>query len=86
MEIDEGCGENANRTNPRLILNASLRGEHFAYQCSRCGQLFRLPEDRSPKDGAIELWAAFKEHVEEEHREGPPSTPESGDDSGAKTS
>jgi len=55
---------------PQLVVAGPVRnGEHFFYECSRCGQRFILPEDRDPKDGAAELLAAFKEHVGEEHSE-----------------
>ena len=53
---------------PHLIM-AGGKGEPTAYHCSLCGQLFLLPDDRSPKEAAAELWAAFQEHVGEEHAE-----------------
>ncbi len=52
---------------PRLVVTAGAKGEPLAYQCSRCGQLFLLPEDRDPKDAAVELRAAFQDHLGEEH-------------------
>jgi hypothetical protein len=53
---------------PRLVMTGD-KGEPMAYRCSLCGQLFVLPDDRSPKDAAAELLAAFQEHVGEEHAE-----------------
>ncbi len=54
---------------PHLVVTSWIQGEPMSYQCSRCSQIFLLPEDRSPKDGAAELLAAFQEHVGEEHAE-----------------
>jgi len=51
---------------PQLVMTGA-KGEPMAYHCSLCGQLFLLPDDRSPKDAAAELFAAFQEHVGEEH-------------------
>jgi hypothetical protein len=51
---------------PHLKMTGA-EGEPMAYHCSLCGQLFLLPDDRSPKDAAAELLAAFQEHVGEEH-------------------
>jgi hypothetical protein len=53
---------------PQLVMTGD-KGEPMAYHCSVCGQLFLLPDDRSPKDAAAELLAAFQEHVGEEHAE-----------------
>ncbi len=53
---------------PRLVMTRS-KDEPMTYQCSLCGQLFILPDDRSPKDAAAELLAAFQDHVGEEHAE-----------------
>jgi hypothetical protein len=47
---------------PHLII-AGGKGEPTAYHCSL------RPDDRSPKEAAAELWAAFQEHVGEEHAE-----------------
>jgi hypothetical protein len=52
---------------PRIILSMWLRGEPFCYTCSLCGRAFILPEDRNPTEGLKEVWAAFHEHVSEEH-------------------
>jgi hypothetical protein len=52
---------------PRLVISSYDAGEPMAYQCSLCGQTFILPEDRTPKEGMTELWATFKEHVQERH-------------------
>jgi hypothetical protein len=51
---------------PRLVINAA-KGEPTDYWCSLCGQHFIPPEDRSAREAAIELLAAFHEHAEEEH-------------------
>ena len=53
---------------PRLVMTGA-KGEPMAYECSLCGQLFLLPGDRSPKEAAAELMAAFQEHVQAEHAE-----------------
>lgn len=78
--IDEGFGGDAMGQEPRLVLTCWVRGEPFFYKCARCGQAFLLPEDRTPKEGALEVWAAFKEHVQQEHPEDAESTKGSGDD------
>jgi hypothetical protein len=52
---------------PRLVEATWVTGEPFAYLCSRCRQVFLLPEDPDPKNAAIELLAAFQEHLGEEH-------------------
>lgn len=54
---------------PHLVVGGWARGEPFTYKCSACGQPFLIPEDRTPKEGMSELWAAFKEHVHQEHLE-----------------
>ena len=51
----------------RLMVTAWAKNEPLAYQCSRCDQIFLLPEDRDPKDAVIELRAAFQDHLGEEH-------------------
>ena len=51
---------------PRLVMTGG-KDEPMTYRCSLCGQLFILPDDRSPKDAAAELLAAFRGHVAEEH-------------------
>lgn len=52
---------------PRLVVTEWVKGEPVAYKCSLCGQLFLLPDDRTPKEAAAELVAAFHEHLGEEH-------------------
>jgi hypothetical protein len=52
---------------PRLEVTEWVRGEPVAYKCSRCGQIFLLPDDQSPKEAAAELLAAFHDHVGEVH-------------------
>jgi hypothetical protein len=54
---------------PQLVADASVRGEAIVYRCSACAQILLLPKDRTPKDAAAELWAAFNEHVQEKHPE-----------------
>jgi hypothetical protein len=54
---------------PHLVVTSWVKGEPMSYECSRCGQAFVLPEDRSPRDAAAELVAAFRDHVGEEHAE-----------------
>ncbi len=39
------------------------KGEPMTYECSLCGQLFLVPDERSVEDAAAELLAAFEEHV-----------------------
>ncbi len=55
---------------PQLIMTRWVKGEAMAYECSLCGQTFLLPEDRPPKEGVAEVWAAFNDHVRREHPEG----------------
>jgi len=54
---------------PHLVMAKWAKGEPVGYQCSQCGQMFLLPEDRNPKDGAVKLLAAFQDHVREVHAE-----------------
>ena len=54
---------------PCLVISEAVAGHPILYQCSLCGQKFALPEDRSPKEGASELLAAFRDHLREEHAE-----------------
>ena len=54
---------------PHLVVTSWVKGEPISYGCSRCGQIFLVPEDRSPKDAAAELLAAFRDHVGEVHAE-----------------
>lgn len=56
----------AAKDKPRLAMTGS-KDKAMTYCCSLCGQLFILPDDRSPKDAAAEVLAAFQEHVAEEH-------------------
>jgi hypothetical protein len=70
MRIDQGCGNNAEGEQPRLVMTRWAKGVPLAYKCSRCEQTFILPEDQTPKEGVVELWAAFTEHVHEEHSAG----------------
>lgn len=59
----------ATQGKPRLVMTGWAKGEPMAYECSRCGQVFLLPEDRRPRDAVAELWAAFNDHVREVHAE-----------------
>jgi hypothetical protein len=52
---------------PRLMVTEWVRGEPVGYKCSLCGQIFLLPDDRSPKEASAELLTAFHEHVGEVH-------------------
>ena len=85
MPIDKNSDHDARGQEPGLILTSWVKGEAFAYECSRCGQLFLLPEDRTPKEGAAELLAAFREHVSAEHREIAERTTGSGDEGSGRT-
>jgi hypothetical protein len=51
------------------VLTDWVKGEPLAYKCSLCGQVFLLPDDRNPKEGVAELWAAFRDHVQAQHPE-----------------
>jgi len=55
---------------PQLVVSPWIRCGPYIYECSLCGRKFMLPEDRSPKKAAAELWAAFNEHVHQAHAEG----------------
>lgn len=55
---------------PQLQLKPWIKGEPLSYKCSLCSHTFILPEDRTPKEGMAEVWAAFNEHVREEHTKG----------------
>jgi hypothetical protein len=39
------------------------------YECSLCGLIFRLADNRTAKEAMAVLWAAFKDHVRETHLE-----------------
>jgi len=54
---------------PQLILYDLDTVEPLTYRCSTCGQMFLLPEDRTPKEAVAEMWIAFKDHVRESHPE-----------------
>jgi hypothetical protein len=54
---------------PHLVVTIRVEGEPMSYGCSRCGQIFLLPEDRIPRDAAAELLAVFHDHVGEVHAE-----------------
>jgi hypothetical protein len=53
----------------QLVLTDWSKGKPLVYICSLCGHTFTLAEHRSPKEGMAELWAAFNDHVREEHTE-----------------
>lgn len=77
--IEEGFGHDVRGEKPHLVMDCWVRGEPLAYKCSRCGLPFLLPEDRTPREGASELWAAFKQHIQKEHPEDAEDTKGSGD-------
>jgi hypothetical protein len=52
---------------PRLVVTEWVKGEPVTYKCSQCSQIFILPDDRTPKEAAAELLAAFHEHLGEVH-------------------
>jgi hypothetical protein len=52
---------------PRVVVTQWVKGQPITYQCSACGQIFILPDDRSPKEAAAELQAAFRQHLGEVH-------------------
>ena len=51
----------------QLVLKRSVQRELLSYECSLCGQVFPLAEDRTAKQMMQELHAAFQEHVRREH-------------------
>jgi hypothetical protein len=51
----------------QLIVSVAAKGEHIEYQCSLCGLIFRLADNRTAKEAMAALWAAFKDHVQEAH-------------------
>jgi len=52
---------------PRLVVTQWVKGQAITYQCSACGQIFILPDDRTSMEAAAELQAAFHEHIGEVH-------------------
>ena len=52
---------------PRIVLTPWIKGQPLSYKCSECSYNFIFPEDRTPREGMAEIWAAFNEHVREEH-------------------
>ncbi len=64
---------------PQLVADASVRGEPIIYRCSACAQILLLPKDRTPKDAAAELLAAFNQHVQKKHSDGNRAGPRAGD-------
>ena len=54
---------------PKLVPSRETRDHPFCYRCSICNQGFLPPEDRSPKEAMAEVWAAFTEHIQDEHME-----------------
>lgn len=57
---------------PQLITSASGKGEPINYVCSRCGQIFPLADERSPKEAVAILYSRFKNHIEQEHSDASP--------------
>jgi hypothetical protein len=54
---------------PHLTIAPWVKGHPIVYKCSLCEQIFVLPEDRAPMEGAAEVWAAFRDHLKEKHPE-----------------
>jgi hypothetical protein len=80
MQLDDGTRNGAKGAMPRLVLTPWVKEVPFDFVCSQCGQTFAFPEDRTPKEGAAVLWAAFRVHVLEKHREAAESAKGTGDD------
>lgn len=59
----------AMREKAQLIVDVPVRGEPTVYQCSLCGQVFPLSEERTPKQAMAEARAAFQEHIWQSHPE-----------------
>jgi hypothetical protein len=53
----------------QLIVSNSAKGERIEYQCSLCGLIFRLADNRTANEAMAVLWAAFKDHVQQAHLE-----------------
>lgn len=53
----------------QLIVSGSAKGESMEYQCSLCGLIFRLADNRTAKESMAILWPAFKDQVRETHPE-----------------
>jgi hypothetical protein len=51
---------------PKLMVSPWVKAEPLHYECSPCGHKFLLHE-ANPMDGAKALWAAFTDHVGNEH-------------------
>jgi hypothetical protein len=84
MPNDGNGGDDAMGQRPRLVLPPVVEGEPYVYQCSQCGQRFLPPEDRSPKEGVLEMWVAFKQHVQAEHCKGAERAKGRGNDASEK--
>jgi hypothetical protein len=52
---------------PDLAVTRLSEQEPLTYRCTSCNQMFVFPADTSAKEGAIQLWAAFDEHVRDAH-------------------
>src|SRR6266576_280350 len=52
---------------PKLIVSPWVKGRPLHYECSVCGHKFMLNDDDTPDEGTKELWAAFTEHVRNQH-------------------
>jgi hypothetical protein len=62
--MEPGAG---NILGAQLIVSVAAKGERIEYQCSLCGLIFRLADNRTAKEAMAALWAAFKDHVQEAH-------------------
>lgn len=56
---------------PQLNLAPST-GTLVCYRCSHCQQVLVRPDDVTPEQGMVELWAAFAEHIGEVHHDPSP--------------
>ena len=63
-EMEPGAGD---IRGAQLIVSVSAKGERMEYECSLCGLIFRLADNRTAKEAMAALWAAFKDHVQEAH-------------------
>ena len=63
-EMEPGAGD---IPGAQLIVSVAAKGERVEYQCSLCGLIFRLADNRTAKEAMAALWAAFKDHVQEAH-------------------
>ena len=53
---------------PKLMISPWVSGEPLHYECSPCGHRFVLSDEGDPSVNAKDLWAAFTEHVRNQHQ------------------